>query len=103
MLATIVALEAGALAFFLAQSDPSPDLFSPKVLGVLGPFFGLLVAMLWRSEKKRDEAEELVRTTLKSINDTYQPTVQRFLDYIESEEKAEARAEARAARRRRPT
>lgn len=95
MLQAVTALNGLVVMFVLAQSDPTPDIFSPKVLSVLGPFFGLLVAMLWRSEKKRDEAEDLVRTTLKSINDTYQPTVQRFLDYIESEEKAEARARRR--------
>lgn len=98
MIAALVAMEGavfGAL-FIWAQAGPaSPDLFSPKVLGVLGPFFGLLVVMLWRSEKKRDEAEELVRATLKSINETYQPTVQRFLDYIESEEQAEKRVQRR--------
>lgn len=94
-----MALEGAALALLLAQADPPTDLLSPRVLGVLAPFFGLLVLMLWRSEKKRDEAEDLVRSTLKSINDTYQPTVQRFMDYIEAEE----RAEQRAARRKRPT
>lgn len=78
-----------SLLDLLAQADPPTDLLSPRVLGVLAPFFGLLVFMLWRSERKRDEAEELIRTMYRAQLEVYQPTVQRFLDYIESEERME--------------
>lgn len=63
-------------ALLLAQTDASPELFSPRVLGVLGPFFGLLVGLLWRAEKKRDEAELLNRQLYQAVIDKYEPAMQ---------------------------
>lgn len=84
------ALVTGVVAGVVFAAQPADQPLDPtdlRVLGVLAPFIGFLFWQLYRESKKRDEAEQIIRDTLAKINDTYQPTVQRFMDYIESEER----------------
>ena len=75
IVAAAATVEAGALALVLAQADSPVDPTSLKALGLLAPFFSLLVWMLYRESKKRDEAESLVRQLYQVQMDKTEPAM----------------------------
>jgi hypothetical protein len=49
------------------------DVIDAKQLGILAPFFLLLVGLLYRESKKRDEAEAMTRALYQAQLDKYEP------------------------------
>lgn len=75
VVAAAATVEAAAVAVVLAQADSPVDPSSLKGLGLLAPFFSLLLYMLYRESKKRDEAEALVRQLYQVQVDKTEPAM----------------------------
>lgn len=74
MLAGAAATVAAMAVWVLAQEAPT-DPGSLKSLGYIAPFFSVVLWLLYREAKKRDEAEGFARSLLQAQVDKYEPAM----------------------------